>query len=63
MAQMQIGTAQFFGTSIEEPCKMIQKSVTLFDNYQPSSPLTPMWGKEMTTDYIGMCGASDKSNE
>ena len=63
MAQMQIGTAKFFGTSIDEPCQMIQKSVMLFDNFNPSSPLTPMWGKEMTKEYIGMCTASSQSNE
>jgi hypothetical protein len=63
MAQMQIGTAKFFGTPIDEPCKMIQKSVTLFENYRPSSPLTPMWGQEMTKDYLGMCSASDNTNE
>jgi len=55
MAQMQIGTAQFFGSSIAEPCQLVQKSIGLFDSYQPTSPIAPMWGKEMVKEYTGMC--------
>lgn len=55
MAQMQIGTAQFFGSSIAEPCQLVQKSIGLFDSFQPNSPISPMWGKEMVKEYAGMC--------
>jgi len=55
MAQMQIGTARFFGTGIEEPCAMVSKSVELFDNYQPKSALSPMWGKRSAERYVRYC--------
>lgn len=55
MAQMQIGTAQFFGTPIDEPCAMINKADELFKNAKPSSPLTPMWGQQMVGQYQQMC--------
>lgn len=59
MAQMQIGTAQFFGTSIDEPCGLVQQSVTLFDTYQPASPIAPMWGKESVGEYLKMCDSAE----
>lgn len=55
MAQMQIGTAQFFGTGIEEPCGLVSKSIELFDSYQPKNALAPMWGKSSAEHYARYC--------
>jgi hypothetical protein len=58
MAQMQIGMAQFFGNSIQEPCALVQKSIALFEAFQPTNPLAPMWGKESVGEYVKMCGGT-----
>jgi len=55
LAQMKIGMAQFFGSSIEEPCGLIQKSLDQFEKYQPSSSFAPMWGQHMIGNYIKLC--------
>ncbi|HMP99023.1 MAG TPA: hypothetical protein PKC24_04525 [Cyclobacteriaceae bacterium] len=47
MAQMQYGTAQFFGSSTDEACGTLSKAVEVFENTQPESPLSPAWGKQM----------------
>lgn len=58
MAQMQIGTAQFFGTSIEEPCLLIEKAGELFENAQPTSALVPNWGAGSVDYYRTLCAES-----
>lgn len=55
MAQMQIGTAQFFGSPITEPCALIDKAEMLFKNAKPSSPLAPMWGEQSIAQYKDVC--------
>lgn len=55
MAQMQIGTAQFFGSPITESCSMISKSEQLFKDFKPKSSLSPMWGEESLVGYKEMC--------
>jgi hypothetical protein len=55
MGQMQIGTAQFFGTGVEEPCALIEKSIQLFDEAKPSSPIAPTWGRPSAVQYQGQC--------
>lgn len=45
MAQMQLGTAQFFGQSTAEACGTLAKAIEVFENTQPESPLSPAWGK------------------
>jgi hypothetical protein len=62
MAQMQIGTAQFFGTSIDEPCAMISKAEELFNNRKPSSPLEPAWGASSIARYQQLCSAQESEN-
>ncbi len=62
MAQMKIGMAQFFGNGIEEPCAMISSAEKLFENYEPKSKLSPMWGADMIGQYKEMC-ASQASGE
>ncbi len=55
MAQMQHGTAQFFGKGIEEACQMVDQSVVLFDSYEPSNALMPTWGRESAIQYQDIC--------
>ena len=62
MGQMQVGTAQFFGSGIEQACALIQKSIQLFDSYEPAGALSPQWGKSSAMQYKDMC-AGDKTDE
>lgn len=55
MAQMQYGTAQFFGSSTAEPCGMAQKALELFSVEKSEDPLAPRWGKEMTAGMVKKC--------
>ncbi|MBX2966172.1 MAG: hypothetical protein KF845_08515 [Cyclobacteriaceae bacterium] len=47
MAQMQYGTAQFFGSPTDEACGTLAKAIAAFDNTKPENPLSPAWGKNM----------------
>ena len=47
MAQMQYGTAQFFGSSSDEACATLAKSLEKFSTFKSDNLLAPMWGKEM----------------
>lgn len=55
MAQMQYGTAQFFGSSTAEPCGMAGKALELFNTTGNTEPLAPQWGKEMTQGMVKKC--------
>lgn len=55
MAQMQYGTAQFFGSSTSEPCGMAKKALSLFDAVKNDDALAPRWGKEMTESMVKKC--------
>lgn len=55
MAQMQYGTAQFFGSSTAEACAMAQKAFELFSAEKIEDPLAPRWGKEMTEGMVKRC--------
>jgi len=56
LAQMQFGTAQFFGQVPTEACETARKALTLFDAPAKSDNLlAPHWGKEMTTALVERC--------
>ena len=55
MAQMQYGTAQFFGSPTTEACGVAAKALTLFNSEKPENPITPAWGKEMAEDLLKSC--------
>jgi tetratricopeptide (TPR) repeat protein len=46
LAQMQYGTAQFFGSSTAEACGTLDKSLEKFASYKSENPLAPVWGKD-----------------
>ncbi|HEX5171285.1 MAG TPA: hypothetical protein VFW11_19045, partial [Cyclobacteriaceae bacterium] len=55
MAQMQFGTAQFFGSSTDEACSTVQKALEKFDTFTSENPLAPVWGKGMTEELKTAC--------
>lgn len=55
LAQMQFGTAQFFGSSTAEACGVATKALALFESQKPASPVAPVWGKEMVEGMLKQC--------
>jgi tetratricopeptide (TPR) repeat protein len=55
MAQMQYGTAQFFGSSTAEACGTGKKAVEKFDTFKSDNPLAPVWGKKMAEGFVAQC--------
>lgn len=55
MAQMQYGTAQFFGSSTAEACGMNSKSIALFEAEEQGKSFEPTWGLEMAQSMIAKC--------
>lgn len=56
--QMLYGTAQFFGTGVEEACNLVDQSIAQFDNAEPESTLAPQWGKPSALQYKEQCKAA-----
>ena len=48
MAQMQYGTAKFFGSPTTEACSTLNAALEKFDSYKSENPLSPQWGREMS---------------
>ncbi|HEY0656677.1 MAG TPA: hypothetical protein VGD65_26265 [Chryseosolibacter sp.] len=55
LAQMQYGTAQFFGSSTAEACGTLDKSLLKFDTYKSDNPLAPVWGKQAAEGLKTQC--------
>jgi tetratricopeptide (TPR) repeat protein len=55
MAQMQYGTAQFFGSSTTEACSTLRKALDKFDSSGSASDLAPQWGKSMAEAMKSKC--------
>jgi len=55
MAQMQLGTAQFFKQEPTEACATARKALELFSSATPTDPLAPAWGKSMTEGLLVNC--------
>jgi hypothetical protein len=53
MAQMQLGTAQFFKQDPSEACATARQALPLFD--LPATGFAPQWGKEMTQSVLAQC--------
>jgi hypothetical protein len=54
-AQMQYGTAQFFGTPTTDACRVVNTALEKFETYTSPDPLSPQWGKEMALDLKKEC--------
>jgi tetratricopeptide (TPR) repeat protein len=55
MAQMQLGTAQFFGSPIDDACKTANAALVKFDNFKSTNPLAPAWGRSMADRITKLC--------
>ncbi|MEX2235493.1 MAG: hypothetical protein WD824_25250 [Cyclobacteriaceae bacterium] len=55
MAQMQYGSAQFFGNSTAEACENIKKSLEKFSTYKSGNVIAPVWGKSMAESVSQRC--------
>lgn len=55
LAQMQFGTAQFFGASTAEACESLAEGLAMFDSYHSDSPLAPQWGRPMAISLKEKC--------
>ena len=55
MAQMQYGTAKFFGSPTTEACATLNAAIQKFDSYKSDNPLAPQWGREMALGLKKEC--------
>ena len=55
MAQMQYGTAQFFGSPTTEACGTLTKALEKFETYKSENSLAPQWGKGMAEGLKQQC--------
>jgi len=54
-AQMQHGTAKFFGSPITDACTTVDAALQKFDTYKSDNPLAPQWGREMAIGLKKEC--------
>ena len=54
-AQMQHGTAKFFGSPYTEACATLNNALQKFDTYKSDNPLAPQWGREMASGLKKEC--------
>lgn len=55
LAQMQYGTAQFFGSSTVEACGTVDKSLQKFETFKAENALAPQWGKQFAEGLKSHC--------
>lgn len=55
LAQMQFGTAQFFGSSTTEACTTNARAIEKFASFQSENLLAPRWGQQMVEDLKSKC--------
>ncbi|HEU5291438.1 MAG TPA: hypothetical protein VFU05_12400 [Cyclobacteriaceae bacterium] len=55
LAQMQFGTAQFFGSSTAEACATNSKALEKFESFKSGNALAPQWGRGMAEELKGKC--------
>lgn len=55
LAQMQYGTAQFFGSPTSEACGTLAKALEKFETYTSGNVLAPQWGRGMAEGLKSKC--------
>lgn len=55
LAQMQYGTAQFFGSSTAEACGTLAKALEKFETDKSNNVLAPQWGRGMAEGLKKKC--------
>lgn len=56
LAQLSMGTAQFFGNDFTEACGLNQKALELFELQKSKDDFNPKWGHSMSKQFQGRCG-------
>ena len=55
LAQMQLGTARFFGSAATEACETNSKALQSFGTYKSDNPLAPVWGLRLAESLKTEC--------
>ena len=55
MSQMQLGTARFFKSPIDDACSTARAALEKFENQNSEAPLAPKWGRPMTESVVQQC--------
>ncbi|HNP94904.1 MAG TPA: hypothetical protein PKJ63_04725 [Cyclobacteriaceae bacterium] len=55
MAQMELGTAQFFKSPIDKACATAKGALEKFDSFQSNNPLAPRWGRYNAMMVVNQC--------
>ena len=56
LAQMEMGMAQFFGSSTDASCEKGQKALDLFNSSSNEPSFDPSWGKDQAVEFVKQCG-------
>ena len=54
MARMEMGSAQFFGTSLDGACDKAYHAVSLFESEKPQG-FSPRWGRQTAEEVLKAC--------
>ncbi|MGL4584792.1 MAG: tetratricopeptide repeat protein [Flavobacterium sp.] len=55
VASFQIGSAKYMKVDMPYYCKMLEKSIELFDKQKSDVPFYPSWGKDMAVKSLEQC--------
>lgn len=56
LAQMEMGMAQFFGSSTTSACSKGKKALDMFNSTADEKSFDPSWGKETAEAFMKQCG-------
>jgi hypothetical protein len=59
LGRWKFGTAQFFGSSMEEPCALMQKSLSLYEALEQNNGILPNWGKGQAVAMTKKCSGNN----
>ena len=54
-ADWAMGSARYFGQDTKPFCSDVEKSIELFANFKPESPMHPTWGKKRAKEVLAGC--------
>jgi hypothetical protein len=55
LAQLQFGTARFFGAPTTQACSTVTKALEKYESYKSENPIAPKWGKQTTEGLKQNC--------
>ena len=62
LTEFEMGGARFFKQDLTPYCKKLQESISLYDNFKPTSEFHPNWGKDRVLQTLKSCGESKKAD-